>query len=108
MLMSIEDTTILKIKDIARTAIPTGSQAILYGSRARGDAHSDSDWDILILLDKETLEQSDYDHVSYPFVLLGCDLGTEINPILYTKKEWESYHFTSFYKNVNRDGITLI
>ena len=34
------------------------------------------------------LEQTDYDKVSYPFVLLGCDLGTEINPILYTKKEW--------------------
>ena len=48
------------------------------------------------------------DKVSYPFVLLGCDLGTEINPILYTKKEWESYNFTPFYENVNRDGISLI
>ena len=34
--MSIEDSTIIKIKDIARTAIPSGSKAILYGSRARG------------------------------------------------------------------------
>lgn len=84
--MSTDEKTILKIRDIAKTAIPTGSKAILYGSRARGDAHNDSDWDILILLDKEKLDQSDYDRVSYPFVLLGCDLGAEINPILYTKK----------------------
>lgn len=83
--MSTDDKTILKIKDIAKSAIPSGSKAILYGSRARGDARNDSDWDILILLDKDKLEQTDYDKVSYPFVLLGCDLGTEINPILYTK-----------------------
>ena len=105
--MSTDDKTILKIKEIAKSAIPSGSKAILYGSRARGDARNDSDWDILILLDKDKLEQTDYDRVSYPFVLLGCDLGTEINPILYTKKEWESYNFTPFYENVNRDGISL-
>ena len=56
--MSTDEKTILKIRDIAKTAIPTGSKAILYGSRARGDAHNDSDWDILILLDKEKLDQS--------------------------------------------------
>ena len=79
--MSTDDKTILKIKDIAKSAIPSGSKAILYGSRARGDARNDSDWDILILLDKDKLEQTDYDKVSYPFVLLGCDLGTEIKRV---------------------------
>jgi uncharacterized protein len=106
--MSTDDKTILKIRDIAKATIPSGSEVILYGSRARGDAHTNSDWDILILLDKARLEQSDYDKISYPFVLLGCDLGAEINPILYTKKEWDSYSFTPFYENVSRDGIALV
>ena len=97
-----------KIRQIAASAIPEGGKAILYGSRARGDAHNNSDWDILILLDKDMLEQSDYDNVSYPFVLLGCDLGEEINPIMYTTKEWESYRITPFYENVVRDGIALV
>jgi predicted nucleotidyltransferase len=97
-----------RIKQTATSTIPKGGKAILYGSRARGDARSDSDWDILILLDKDTLDQSDYDNVSYPFVLLGCDLGQEINPIMYTTKEWESYRITPFYENVTRDGIVLV
>lgn len=97
-----------RIKQTATSTIPKGGKAILYGSRARGDARKDSDWDILILLDKDTLDQSDYDIVSYPFVLLGCDLGQEINPIMYTTKEWESYRITPFYENVTRDGIVLV
>ena len=67
-----------RIKQTAISTIPKGGRAILYGSRAGGDARKDSDWDILIILDKDTLNQSDYDNVSYPFVLLGCDLGQEI------------------------------
>lgn len=99
--------TITRIKDVVRSAIPTDGTAILYGSRARGDAHKGSDWDILILLNKDKLDQSDYDNVSYPFVMLGCDLNEEINPILYTTKEWESYKITPFYENVLREGIVL-
>lgn len=97
-----------RIKQTAISTIPKGGRAILYGSRARGDARKDSDWDILIILDKDTLDQSDYDNVSYPFVLLGCDLGQEINPIMYTTKEWESSRITPFYENVTRDGIVLV
>ena len=99
---------ILKIKRVAKQAVPVGGTAILYGSRARGDAHQGSDWDILILLNKDILEQEDYDKVSYPFVLLGCDIGEEINPIMYTRKEWESYRITPFYENVTREGICLV
>ena len=102
------NSALSKIRQTAISAIPDGGKAILYGSRARGDDRQDSDWDILILLDKDVLNQSDYDDVSYPFVLLGCDLGQEINPIMYTKKEWESFRITPFYENVVRDGIELV
>ncbi len=101
-------SALTRIKQTATSTIPQGGKAILYGSRARGDARKDSDWDILILLDKDTLDQSDFDNVSYPFVLLGCDLGQEINPIMYTTKEWESFRITPFYENVTRDGIVLV
>ena len=81
--------------------------ALLFGSQARGDAHQDSDWDILIVLDKDRLLPDDYDKVSYPLTKLGWDLGAEINPILYTKKEWEASHITPFYHHVLQDSIVL-
>ena len=51
-----DNKTIAEIRKTAASTIPDGSKAILYGSRARGDAHKGSDWDILILLNKERLE----------------------------------------------------
>ena len=102
-----KEKVIDNIRRVAKTALPPGSTMLLYGSQARGDAHDGSDWDLLILLDKDRLDQSDYDHVSYPFVLLGCDMGEEVNPIMYTRKEWESYHITPFYENVIHDSIHI-
>ena len=96
------------IRKLAMEVVPAGSEAWLYGSRARGTAHSYSDWDILLILNQDSLTQSDYDKVSYPFVLLGCELGEEINPIMYTEEEWQSYHATPFYENVQQDAVNLL
>jgi len=95
------------IKQVLAISLPQGGTAFLYGSQARGDARQDSDWDILIVLDKERLMPSDYDNVTYPLTKLGWDLGTEINPIMYTKKEWEASRITPFYHNVLEDAIAL-
>lgn len=88
--------------------LPPSSSLILYGSRARGDYKDDSDWDLLILLDKPELSDSDYDNVSFPFTLLGWNIGELISPQMYTKKEWDSISFLPFYKNVERDKIVLV
>ena len=39
------------IKQVAEQVLPKGSTLYLYGSRARGDWHKGSDWDLLVLLD---------------------------------------------------------
>lgn len=104
----MNSTEILKqIKEIGKAVIPKGGRLILYGSRARNDASEDSDWDLLILLDKESIEKSDYDNVLYPFTALSWDVGQLISPVIYTKKNWSNISFTPFYKNVEEDGIIL-
>ena len=105
----MERTKVIEnIKKVAKKTLPPSSSLILYGSRARGDYKDDSDWDLLILLDKPELSDSDYDDVSFPFTLLGWNIGELISPQMYTKKEWNSISFLPFYKNVERDKIVLV
>ena len=47
------------IKQVALSTLPANSNLLLYGSRARGDYHEGSDWDLLILLDKPSLSFND-------------------------------------------------
>ena len=96
-----------KIKRVGRDALPPHSTLLLYGSRARGDAHEGSDWDLLILIDKPRLQYDDYD-MTYPFRELGWEIGEEICPHIYTKNQWNSWSFLPFHKNVEHDKIVLL
>ena len=95
------------IDKVLQAAAPRKGRAILFGSRARGDARQDSDWDILILLDKDHITSADMDEISYPIRELGWQIDEMINPIMYTTKEWEAKSFTPFYKNVMEEGVAL-
>jgi len=107
--MSAANTEHKKMLDAIRNAVSKSPQvrAILFGSRARNDARTDSDWDILLLVDKDKITKADYDNISYPLFELGWALQQQINPVLYTEKEWQRHSFTPFYKNVTKEGIAL-
>ena len=91
----------------AHEVSPPGSTVLLFGSQARGDARPDSDWDVLMLLNKERISPEDRDKVSYPLRELGWQINAMVNPIMFTTKEWESKSFTPFYKNVMKEGVVL-
>ncbi len=96
-----------QIKQMAASVLPKGSTLYLYGSRARGDSHEDSDWDLLLLLDKRKIEREDFNRYSYPFVLLGWDFGEDIRPHTYTKDEWYNGPHAMFFYNVEEDKEVL-
>ncbi len=87
--------------------IAPDAKAMLFGSRAKGNAAPDSDWDILILLDNDKIETSDYDTIAYPLFELGWQFNEHFSVKLYTQQEWEKRNFTLFYKNVEKEGIIL-
>jgi len=95
------------IKQIGQKTLPKNSSLLLYGSRARGDNRDDSDWDLLILLDKPKLKADDYG-VAYPFRTFGWEIGEDINPSVYTKEQWNSWTYLPYYKNVEKDKMILL
>lgn len=103
----IMDSVVSQIKTLGRRVVPKDSRLVLFGSRARGDYRPESDWDLLILLNKDKISMSDYDNISYPFAELGWEVGEKIHPIIYTQREWDGKSFSPFYKNVMKEGIVL-
>ena len=103
----MNETIFNEIQALKRQLIPT-EKMILFGSQARGDAHEDSDWDLLVLLDKPIRENDDYDNYGYPFAEMGWKYGVYLSTKIYTVTEWEKRKPTPFYKNVEQDGIEIV
>ena len=94
------------IRDTIRASEPT-AQIILYGSRARGDAREDSDWDVLAIIDKPRLTLQDRSNLQFPVWDKGLALGQEINVFPYTRRQWEQAPPSLFKYNVMKEGIML-
>lgn len=86
------------IKHLGAEILPKRAKLMLFGSQARDEATSSSDWDLLILLDGEKVSNDDFDRWVYPFISLGWSLGVEINPVVYTYDEWQRRSITPFTK----------
>lgn len=91
------------IRQVASSVLPQGSKLFLYGSRARGDARKDSDWDFLLLLDKPHRESTDFEKYAYPIMEQGFDMWQYFSVHTYTKDEWYNTPHSMFYFNVERD-----
>jgi predicted nucleotidyltransferase len=64
-------------------------QVIIFGSRARGDAESDSDMDVLVVLDEPVSRQS-RKIVSENSWEIGFDSDMVIMPIVVSRDSWEN------------------
>ena len=96
-----------EIQTLKRHLLPN-EKMILFGSQARGDAREDSDWDLLILLNKEKRNLTeDYNKYGYPFDELGMKYNTLINTKIYTVKDWKA-HPSVFRHNVELEGIEIV
>jgi predicted nucleotidyltransferase len=80
----------------------------LFGSRARGDNRSDSDWDILILLDETDITEKVEAPLRDELAKIELQTGQIISAFIYSKDYWKNNLIsTPLYKIVEKDGIKL-
>lgn len=84
-------------------------KVILYGSYARGDFSSDSDVDIMILLDMSDLELKKYSQqLSYMTYDFNLDNDIDIKPIAKSEQHFRKWVVNDpFYANINKEGVVL-
>jgi len=101
-----EKEILATIKVIVTKEIP-GSKVYLFGSRATGTAHEESDWDILILTKKKypkSVKWLIHDNL-FP---LSLSIGSVFNFILATNDEWENHPaYYSLQKGIGEQYLVL-
>ncbi|MCM1317018.1 MAG: nucleotidyltransferase domain-containing protein [Bacteroides sp.] len=96
-----------RIKEVMQKAIPP-CMTILYGSQARGDARSDSDIDLLVLVDGESLSIEDELRITAPLFSIEYETGVAISPYVMLRKDWDNRPFnTPFSNNISKEGLIL-
>lgn len=95
------------VKEAVQRVDPTAT-VILYGSRARGDARPDSDWDFLILTGAPTGGDIE-DAIRGAIYAIEWDTGQVLTVILHNRSDWNlpRHQATPFQRNVAREGVTL-
>jgi predicted nucleotidyltransferase len=81
---------------------------ILYGSRSRGDSVSDSDWDLLILVDGPVSNERT-DRVRDRLYDIELESGAILSSIVRSRDEWNSPRYRSlpFRQRVEQEGKRL-
>jgi len=101
------DELLKQIKQAVRECEPN-AEIILYGSRSRGDAVQESDWDFLILVDGH-LNDERTDQIRHRLYEIEWESGEIISSIVRNREEWNSdlYQSMPLYQRVEQEGIKI-
>ena len=83
-------------------------EMFIYGSKARGQAHAESDVDVILIVKNEAgARKRDLRHIGY---LLAATREVLPSILAYTQEEWDSRKRSgsSFRKAVERDAVRVV
>lgn len=107
-IISADDKCFLAdLKRIILSLLPD-AEVLLYGSVARGEQEEGSDYDILVLTDKE-LSTKEEDEVHSATYDLDLEWEKFTSIMFYSRDNWQSAftRVTPYRRNVEKDGILL-
>lgn len=107
--MNSDKKILERIKNAVHEVDPTAS-IILYGSRARGDNRPDSDWDIIIVVNKKNVSNQFEDKITFPLYKIEWDTGNIISPIVIPKNTWQNQnqnYLVPFFESIQKEGIVI-
>ena len=108
MALSKNEMKILAACKSAIESIEATAEVVLYGSRARGDATDESDYDLLIISDSHvTIEAEDrFRRALYDIQL---ETASVITVLMVNRDQWDAplSRAMPLHQNIERDGISL-
>jgi uncharacterized protein len=105
--MSRKEIILQKIIKVVDKNAPD-SEVYLYGSQARGSAKKLSDWDLLILLNRQNISFDLETMFMNEFYELELETGEVISPLIYSKYDWNSkYSITPLFEKIKNEGIKI-
>ena len=106
--MEIKSQITKEIKQTVLGIDPT-AEVILFGSRARGDFHDESDWDVLVLTDGDESEaKMKQKQIRSSLHALELDQSEVIYAMVHSHDFWEEKLSGSpLYIEVTKDGKIL-
>lgn len=95
-----------RIKE-AVLAVDPSARVILFGSQARGDAHKESDWDVLVLTNESKPDVRYKTRFYKQMYAVELENDIVISPLIKNKNEWERLKETWLFKEVKEQGQVI-
>ncbi len=90
------------------TSVDPDAEIYLYGSRARGDNRKDSDWDILVITQREIVTFDFEKDLRDPIFDIELESGEVISLLVYSRNDWITKKSISpLFNNVSKEGILI-
>lgn len=84
------------------------AEVILFGSHARGESRKDSDWDVLILVNRSDVDRALEKEYREELFDVELEISEPISTFVFSRTDWETRRrITPFYQNIKREGIIL-
>lgn len=104
--MATADPILLKFRSVLDEVYGERiERVVLYGSRARGDAHPDSDYDVAVFLTDLTDRWNEIDRIAEIETDILCETGAVINALPFRAGAYQER--TPLMHELRREGLDV-